>query len=252
MKLIPLVLILTQFLLRNTEIHGSISTKMCESFFSTIRNFRYVAIHNHSLDIYGAKYLMKKFDIRLRYLGNLQDINEMDFLLINNDQLDKGIGMTISQRLQKTTLVYVKEDQLGIFKSKLQDFNLNLSMFLILDDGHSEIHMKEVISLTNHPEVIINDVAISFHGYVEKISDFHGLHLKSISGQWWPWIIVKDCENSNQNCQLDGCLIDIFNEAAKLMNVTWSSDITSDWGYIPKDLSVTENYTGILNDFKKV
>ena len=99
MKLIPLVLILTQFPLRNAEIHGPISTKMFESFFSTIRNFRYVAIHKYSLDIYGAKYLMKKYDIRLRYLGSLQDINELDFLLINNDQLDKGIGMTISQAL---------------------------------------------------------------------------------------------------------------------------------------------------------
>ena len=246
MKLIPLVLILTQFPLRNTEIHGSISTKMFESFYSTIRNFRYVAIHNHSLDIYGAKYLMKKFDVRLKYLESLQDINEIDFLLINNDQLDKGIGMTISQRLQKSTLVYVKKDQLGIFKSKLQDFNLNLSMFLmIMDDGHDEVlNVKEVMTLKNHPEVIINDVTMSYYGFVERISDFHGLHLKSISGQWWPWIIVKDCENPNQNCQLDGCLIDIFNEAAKLMNVTWSSDITSDWGHIPMDLTITENFTG--------
>ena len=244
MSLLPFLIMLSQCLVNNIAANRLIDNSL-EAFSTSIITYKFLAIHNYSLDLSGAKHLMKKFDIRLKYLRSLQDINEMDFLLTNNDLLDKSIGMTISQRLQKSTLVYVKKDQLDIFKSKLQDFNLSLSIFLILNDGHDEIlNIKEVLTLKNQPEVIINDVTMSYYGFVEKISDFHGLHLKSISGQWWPWIIVKDCENPNQNCQLDGCLIDIFNEAAKLMNVTWSSDITSDWGHIPMDLTITENFTG--------
>ena len=34
------------------------------------------------------------------------------------------------------------------------------------------------------------------------------------------------------NCKLKGCLVDLFEEASKTMNFTWSSDYTNDWGLI--------------------
>lgn len=33
-------------------------------------------------------------------------------------------------------------------------------------------------------------------------------------------------------CKWDGYLVDLFNEASTLMNFTWKSDLTDDWGVV--------------------
>ena len=46
------------------------------------------------------------------------------------------------------------------------------------------------------------------------------------------------------NCKLRGCLVDLFEEASKTMNFTWSSDHTNDWGLIPVQGLEYYNYSG--------
>ena len=82
------------------------------------------------------------------------------------------------------------------------------------------------------------------YGLKEKLSNLRGLHIRSITADWWPYVFLDNCKKHFMNCKLRGCLVDLFEEASKTMNFTWSSDHTNDWGLIPVQGLEHYNYSG--------
>ena len=70
------------------------------------------------------------------------------------------------------------------------------------------------------------------YGFPESLTDLHGMHLRSITSNWWPYIFSENCKSGPMKCKWDGYLVDLFNEASMLMNFTWKSDLTDDWGVV--------------------
>ena len=96
------------------------------------------------------------------------------------------------------------------------------------------LQVLEITSIRNQPYLAINEVKLFPQGYIDKMVNLQGLHLNSTTSDWWPYIF-KDAEN----LKLDGFLVDLVKEAAALMNFTWSSDFTKDWGYVSSESNQT-------------
>ena len=78
-----------------------------------------------------------------------------------------------------------------------------------------------------------------------------GIHLKTITGNWWPYFSSEGClhENHGHDLKFHGFLVDFMDAASKMMNFSWSADISENWGMKPKrGPNGTFEYDGIMGD----
>ena len=228
-------------------IHPSLGLmSYLKRFLSISKNVRYLAIHGTSFSIREVKELLNEFDTQIIFLKSIHDVNQLDVLFTNESNFVLKTGIKSSQRQPKGTLVMVENEDFEEFKNRMGKMKLNMNIYAIVcNHSEREVDLFELISLSGRSKVIANKVEIGPHGPLEKLSYLQGLHLHSITGDWWPWTIVKNCkESSTKDCQLEGCLVDMFSEAKRIMNFTWSADVTKNWGSIPENSSDLTNYKG--------
>ena len=82
----------------------------------------------------------------------------------------------------------------------------------------------------------MNEIELSNHyGFPEKIANFHGMHLHSVTSDWGPYVfkVQERTKSGDVTWKWNGFVIDYVNEASKLMNFTWSIDYSDNWGNSP-------------------
>ena len=73
-------------------------------------------------------------------------------------------------------------------------------------------------------------VLTTHYGFPDQMVNLQGMHLKSLTSDWWPYNFRVGCKSGQKNCRWKGFLVDYINEASKLMNFTWSCEYSTSWG----------------------
>ena len=82
----------------------------------------------------------------------------------------------------------------------------------------------------------MNRIELSNHyGFPDKMANFHGMHLHSVTSDWGPYVFrfQERTKSGDVTWKWNGFVIDYVNEASKLMNFTWSIDYSDNWGNSP-------------------
>ena len=187
--------------------------------------------------------IFSKENIKLKMVKNFNDIPSEEFLVTsyytdNTNQADNWITI-FAQRSVKSALVILKKKYLNDFTHLITSKNLTLDIYVsvILDSQNDLTEFKEIISMRNQSKILIQNATTT---NLNKKVDLQGIHITSISGNWWPYFnIPTKCfqtkNNIIKNCNsFDGFLVDFMNQAAKNMNFTWNIEISEDWGMSPK------------------
>ena len=82
----------------------------------------------------------------------------------------------------------------------------------------------------------MNRIELSnYYGFPDKIANFQGMHLHSVTSDWKPYVfrLQEVSKNGDVSWKWNGFVVDYVNVASKLMNFTWTIDYTDNWGIIP-------------------
>ena len=187
--------------------------------------------------------IFSKENIKLKMVKNFNDIPSEEFLVTSyytdNTNLAENWITIFAQRSVKSALVILKKKYLNNFTHFIKSKNLTLDIYIsvILDSQNDLTEFKEIISMRNQSKILIQNATTT---NLNKKVDLQGIHITSISGNWWPYFnIPTKCfqtkNNIIKNCNsFDGFLVDFMNQAAKNMNFTWNIEISEDWGMSPK------------------
>ena len=184
--------------------------------------------------------IFSKENVKLKMVKNFNNIPSEEFLATSyyadSTNLPENWITIFAQRSVKSALVILKKKYLNDFTRLITSKNLTLNIYIsvILDSQNDLTEFKEIISMKKQSKILIQNATTN------KKVDLQGIHITSISGNWWPYFniptkcfqtknnIIKDCNS------FDGFLVDFMNQAAKNMNFTWNIEISEDWGMSPK------------------
>ena len=187
--------------------------------------------------------IFSKENIKLKMVKNFNDIVSEEFLVTSyhsdKTNLAENWITIFAQRSVKSALVILKKKYLNDFTHFITSKNLTLNIYIsvILDSQNDLTVFKEIISMKNQSKILIQNATTA---NLNKKVDLQGIHITSISGNWWPYFnIPTKCfqtkNNIIKNCNsFDGFLVDFMNQAAKNLNFTWNIEISEDWGMAPK------------------
>ena len=180
------------------------------------------------------------------------NVNEDLLIIFYSNNFQDNFWYKISKRMLKKTLIIVKKEHTSNILNDISKTNFNLNIFFMIYTEHFYT-FKEILKLQNQTRIIMKNVTVILD------LDLQGLHLSTISNSFWPYLYFLPCETNNvggkcTNQKYDGYLVDFMNTAAEMMNFTWSSDISTDWGKKPKPgpnntVSIVDRHSGTKKIF---
>ena len=216
-------------------------------WFCSQHNFKFLSIlfHNKvSLYNHQTSKMLTNMDLRVKSIANMVDhLEDRDFIVIfyapENYYKD---WHALSHRRIKSSLFVVEQHHLDDLMYLIPQKKLSLNIYCLIHN-ESLLEFKELIALKNQTKVIIKNTD-------EKKIDLQGIHISSITGNWKPYVNTYNCDQFGKNCAMEGFSVDIMNTAAKFMNFTWSSEISSDWGMSPKSgpFNISGEWGGVMGN----
>ena len=176
--------------------------------------------------------------LRVKTISKLEEsdlpknVDEDLLIIFYSDNFEDHFWSKISQRMLKKTLIIVKNNEISDILNNISKTNLNLNIYFMIyaEEFYS---FKEILKLQNQSKIVMKNVSAM------PDLDLQGLHISTISNSFWPYLYFLPCETNNvgvkcANLKYEGYLVDFMNTAAEMMNFTWSSDMSTDWGKLPK------------------
>ena len=127
----------------------------------------------------------------------------------------------------------VTDQQQTLNELKLQLQPLDSYFYLVLADG-TTLSWKQIITLQNNDQAIINDVSFDEQGYIIEDYDLQGIQVETLEGNWAPFFTSEHCPD-DLNCKPEGYLADAFRILELMYNFRWKStrDPNNNWGTTP-------------------
>ena len=181
--------------------------------FCKDNGMRYVKIVSRKNKLNIAKHIFDHgiqagFNITLlNFAYDTQIIFGYDYLEIKTNE---SIDSIEKHKIKRSILTFTKaldlkkeKDLMQFIKSKFM--NTNSFFYLVYPNSKGQLKYKQVISLRNNTHVIIQEV--SFQGNNSAMTERYNLEnmrIYSNTISWHPYLMVDDCDNLGQNCDVKG------------------------------------------------
>ena len=237
-------LLICLFIIPAFAYQGDLIEKI--GWFCSQHNFKFLSILIHNKLPYSHqnnKILMNK-DLRVKSIVNVaSQLEDQDFVVIFYTPDDDFIDwFSLSNRLIKSALFVVEQYHMDDFVHLISQKNLTFNIYCLVHN-ESLLEIKELIALKSQTKVIVRNTD-------GMEIDLQGIHVSSITGNWEPYVNTYDCDKFEKRCAIEGLSVDIMDNAAKIMNFTWTSDISNDWGMFPKSgpFNISGKWEGVMGN----
>ena len=83
--------------------------------------------------------------------------------------------------------------------------NTNSFFYLVYPNSKGQLKYKQVISLRNNTHVIIQEVSFQANNSaMTERYNLENMRIYSNTISWHPYLMVDDCDNLGQNCDVKG------------------------------------------------
>ena len=118
------------------------------------------------------------------------------------------------------------------------------SYFYLVLVNETSFSWKQIITIQNNNQVVINNVWFDEQGYIIEEYDLQGIQVETVEINWAPFFTSEHCPG-NLNCKPKGYLADALYILESLYNFKWisSRDPNNNWGTTP--ISGPGNTSGV-------
>jgi hypothetical protein len=108
----------------------------------------------------------------------------------------------------------------------------------------NEVHVKQIVTLSNSTKVIINHIQDT-NGTFQEVQNLQGLHVICLSMPYLPFLEIEGCNEHGRNCHTTGMVADFQDVICKLLNCTWECQIPTEHGWGVRPISGPFNKSGV-------
>jgi hypothetical protein len=108
----------------------------------------------------------------------------------------------------------------------------------------NEVHIKQIVTLSNSTKVIINKIQDT-NGTFQEAQNLQGLHVICLSMPYLPFLEIEGCNEHGRNCYTTGMVADFQDAICQLLNCTWECQIPTEHGWGVRLISGPFNKSGV-------